>query len=152
MPVAAVSVGGFAFAAATYAPTKPPTHLNLAKSASSASLNGNNSETTKPSVTVNGSTVPLDDNGQAHITTPSGATVQIDGKAPNVSATISSGKTANSVNDSVHYSVDSVNGGNGHSSSTTSVQVFGNTYSSTSNFSHTEITSNGTGQIQYNNQ
>ena len=150
VPVVAISFSGLAIAAVLSAQPHKSAFLDVSQNEATQPENTALSAGLKPNVTVNGAIVPLDANGQAHITTPSGATVQVDGAAPTVSATITSGNDNNSVSDTVNYNVDSVNGGTGRSSSSTNVRVFGNTSSSSSSYSHTTITGNGQSTFSFN--
>ncbi len=153
VPVAGLSIGGIALGAFAFSVT--PQHSVKLTDTSQSATQSESVSPELPNVTVNGTPLKLDSNGEASVKTPDGATVNVnsDGNGPSITSTVTSGSGSNVSTDSVQVVTGSNGGGEGQtrSSSSTRVQVFGNSSTNSSSYSHTSVMSNGEGNINVSN-
>jgi hypothetical protein len=153
VPVAGLSIGGIALGAFAFSVT-PQHSVKLTDSSQSATQSEAVSQEL-PNVTVNGTPLTLDANGDASVKTPDGATVNVnsDGNGPSITSTVTSGSGSNTSTDSVHIVTGTNGEGSGQttSSSTSRIRISGNSSSSSSSYSHTSVMSNGEGDITVSN-
>ena len=140
------SVALTAIAMAVAFPAKSPVRLIQAASNADQTTANTNNQQPQTSVKVNGEPVQLDDQGNAKVQTPNGGTVDVSAK----NRPVTSAPKSDSANQNINYHVESVSGGTGQNSSTTStsINISGNSSTSATNSSRTTVSGDGTDTIE----